>query len=224
MKGNRRLVAVGLALAALVVAALGATPLGQAASRVVKVALFAKNAGAVNGIKASRQPKPGHLLPLGANGMLPKGVVPAGERGPAGPAGPQGAQGPAGPAGAQGPQGEQGIPGPAGPQGAPGEDGEPGEDATRLWAVVAADGSLVRGRGATGARRAATGSFEVTFDTAVAACAYLGVVGATDGAATPPTGQITVGGSAAGDSVVLVETETSSGSNADRPFHLAVLC
>ena len=129
MKRNRRLVAVGLVLAALAVAALGATPLGQAASRVVKVALFAKNAGAVNGIKASRQPKAGRLLPLGANGAFPAGVVPAGERGPAGPAGPQG---PAGPAGPQGPQGEQGVPGPAGPQGAPGEDGEPGEDATRL--------------------------------------------------------------------------------------------
>ncbi len=54
-------------------------PLGQAAGRTV--ASFAKNAGAVNGIKASRKPAPGRLLPLGKNGKFPSAVVPV-VRGP----------------------------------------------------------------------------------------------------------------------------------------------
>jgi hypothetical protein len=76
---------------ALAVALLGATPLGQAAQNVV---LFARNAGKVNGIGASRTPRAGQLLPLGANRKFPKTVVPEG------------------PQGAQGPRGEQGPPGP----------------------------------------------------------------------------------------------------------------
>jgi hypothetical protein len=98
------LLALGLFLAALTVSSVG-----QAARRTVSS--FAHNAGAVNGIKASRTPKPGRLVPLGRNAKLPAAVLPLrrGERGdpgrpgPAGPQGPAGAQGPAGPPGAAGP-------------------------------------------------------------------------------------------------------------------------
>jgi hypothetical protein len=100
--------AVVIALTALLVAVFGATPLGHAAVNAVKVALFAKNAGKVNGIKASRTPTPGKLLALGSDGRFPASVVPVAQ----GPAGPTGATGPAGPAGSRG------APGPAGPPGA----------------------------------------------------------------------------------------------------------
>jgi hypothetical protein len=60
-----------------------------------RTALFAKNAGAVNGIKASRVPRARQLLPLNARGRFPSSVL-------AVPSGPQGLPGP------------QGIPGPAG--------------------------------------------------------------------------------------------------------------
>lgn len=85
--------------------ALAAGPAGGAARR--SIAAFAANAGAVNGIKASRTPKPGRLVPLGRNAKLPASVVPSqrgarGATGPAGPAGPPGATGPAGPAGPPG--------------------------------------------------------------------------------------------------------------------------
>ena len=98
-----------LAGAALALAVLTASPAGGAARR--SIAAFAKNAGAVNGIKASRTPKPGRLVPLGKNAKLPASVVPTirGERGPSGPTGAQGPQGPAGP------QGAAGATGPAGP-------------------------------------------------------------------------------------------------------------
>src|ERR671930_381866 len=51
---------------------------------------FAKNAGAVNAIRASRTPTPNMLLPLDANGKLPSSIGAVGPAGPAGPAGPVG--------------------------------------------------------------------------------------------------------------------------------------
>jgi hypothetical protein len=92
-----------LAGAALLLGLLAASPAGGAAKR--SIAAFARNAGAVNGIKASRTPKPGRLVPLGRNAKLPRSVVPTVR-------GVRGSQGPVGPAGPQGPKGE---PGPAGP-------------------------------------------------------------------------------------------------------------
>ncbi len=101
-----------LAGTALVLTALAAGPAGGAARR--SIVAFAANAGAVNGIKASRSPKPGRLVPLGRNAKLPASVVPT-RRGARGAAGPQGPVGPVGPAGSQGPQGPSGAPGAAGP-------------------------------------------------------------------------------------------------------------
>jgi len=101
--------------AVLALAALTVTPVGGAAGRAV--AAFALNAGAVNGIKASRTPKPGRLVPLGRNAKLPASVVPVqrGERGLTGPQGPVGPTGPQGPQGLTGPQGSTGPPGVPGP-------------------------------------------------------------------------------------------------------------
>jgi len=98
----------GLAGAVLALTALAAGPAGGAARR--SIAAFASNAGAVNGIKAARTPKPGRLVPLGRNAKLPASVVPSrrGTRGLTGPQGPVGPQGPAGPAGAAGPPGAAG--------------------------------------------------------------------------------------------------------------------
>ncbi len=101
-----------LVVPALVLAVLTVSSVGEAARRTVSS--FARNAGAVNGIKASRTPKPGRLVPLGRNAKLPAAVLPLrrGERGEPGRPGPAGPQGPAG---AQGPAGPAGPPGTAGP-------------------------------------------------------------------------------------------------------------
>jgi hypothetical protein len=92
---------VVLSIAALAAALLGSTSVGQAFSGVsfAKRAAFAKNAGAVNGIKASRTPMPGKLVPLGQDGKFPASV---GLAGPQGPKGDTGAQGPAGTNGVSG--------------------------------------------------------------------------------------------------------------------------
>ena len=91
--------------AALLLVLLAASPAGGAARR--SIAAFAHNAGAVNGIKASRTPKPGRLVPLGKNAKLPSSVVPTvrGARGLPGPQGQVGSAGPQGPRGATGPAG-----------------------------------------------------------------------------------------------------------------------
>jgi hypothetical protein len=127
---TRQRLPVVLSAAALVVAVLGATPNGFAAFRgVAKVALFARNAGKVSGIAASKKPKAGRLLPLGKNGKFPASVLPVAVQGPAGPEGARGPAGPAGPQGAQGIQGlkgAKGATGPAGPVGAAGPAGPPG--------------------------------------------------------------------------------------------------
>jgi hypothetical protein len=65
------------------------------------------------------------------------------------------------------------------------------------------------------------GSYEVTFAHGVAQCAHVATLALAD--ATGATGQIGVAPGTS-ESAVRVETETSSGSNADKAFHLAVLC
>jgi hypothetical protein len=133
----RRRVPIALGIAALVVGVLGFTPLVNAASRAVRVAVYAKNAGKVNGISASRKRKPGQLIALNKNGKFPASVIPdsaigleiegpqgpPGIQGPKGDTGPQGPKGDAGPAGAQGDPGLTGQRGPQGPQGPAGPPG-----------------------------------------------------------------------------------------------------
>jgi hypothetical protein len=111
------------ALVALAVALLGATQAGQAAVGAARVALFAKNSGKLNGLQASKRPKPGRLLPLGKNGKFPASVMPI----RVGAAGPQGLPGAQGPKGDKGDLGLQGPKGDAGAQGAKGDKGDPGE-------------------------------------------------------------------------------------------------
>lgn len=141
---SRRL-PIALGLAGLLVGLLGFTTLGQAAGTsaargvvTVKRALFAKNAGAVNGIHASRKPKAGQLVALNKNKKLPESVIPIELiiEGAQGPQGVQGEQGPAGPAGPEGPQGPSGPSGPAGPQGPEGPAGPAGAGATGVEIVT----------------------------------------------------------------------------------------
>jgi hypothetical protein len=93
--------ALCVALAALVVAA---TPVADAAS-IVKRSLFAQNSAMVGGVKVSKTPKAGRLLPLGRNGKFPASVVPAGKPGAAGATGATGSTGATGPTGPTGPAG-----------------------------------------------------------------------------------------------------------------------
>lgn len=215
MQRRKGAIPVALSIAALVVAVLGSTPYGEAAAkRVVKRALYALNADKVDGIDASRTPRAGQLLALDGSGKFPASVVPGGS-GTQGPAGPEGPQGPPGPAGPQGEKGEKGD------QGEKGEQGEPGAAAARLWAVVAADGTLLHGAGVTSVARTAAGLYDIAFTGDISACAAVGTLAASEGNAAA-TGQIGIGGGPEGG--IRVETEGSSGTQGDRAFQVAILC
>jgi hypothetical protein len=103
-------------LVAIVAVVISLTAPGYAA-QLVRTVFFAKKAGnaqKVDGLRASKTPRPNTLLALDSQGKLPSSV------GAVGPRGPQGVQGPHG---VQGPQGVQGLRGAAGAPGSALADG-----------------------------------------------------------------------------------------------------
>ncbi|MEV5695334.1 hypothetical protein [Micromonospora globbae] len=92
-----------------------------------------------------------------------------------------------------------------------------------LFAVVNANGTLIRGLGVATADRLATGMYQVIFDQDVSAAGYVGTLGLPGSTGVAPAGVISVAGRTGIPNGVFVETFTSDGTAADRPFHLAVL-
>ncbi|MCZ7420656.1 MULTISPECIES: hypothetical protein [unclassified Micromonospora] len=92
-----------------------------------------------------------------------------------------------------------------------------------LFAVVSADGLLVRGLGAAAANRLRTGMYQVVFDQDVTGASLVGTVGLPGSSGLAPAGQIAVAGRTGIPNAVFVTTFDGAGSAADRPFHLAVL-
>jgi len=62
------------------------------------------------------------------------------------------------------------LPGPPGAQGQPGAPGPQGEPATRLFAFVESNGTLMHGIGATGATSKVKGRYVVTFNRSMEGC------------------------------------------------------
>jgi hypothetical protein len=92
------------------------------------------------------------------------------------------------------------------------------------FAVVNAGGQQVRARGTTSAARTAEGRYQVIFDRDVRSCAYYATVGGPTAAAPPDNGQITVSSLASNINGVDVRTTGANGNDANKPFHLLVLC
>jgi hypothetical protein len=134
--------------------------------------------------------------------------------------------------GLQGAPGLQGSPGQKGDLGSKGDPGSPGKDATKLWAVVKGNGTLLASSGVSGAVRDAAGVYRVTFTQPVLQCAVLANVA---GYATANT-QFSPGGGAwdlliepqadltaePGKTVRLVAA--LAGTPADTSFHIAAFC
>src|SRR5204863_4686143 len=68
----KKSIAVAVSLVALTFVVLGVSQAGGGVVGGVRVALFAKNSGKVNGLQASKAPRPGRLVPLGKNGKFPR--------------------------------------------------------------------------------------------------------------------------------------------------------
>ena len=92
------------------------------------------------------------------------------------------------------------------------------------FAVVNAGGQQVRFRGTTSSARTAEGRYQVIFNRDVRGCGYYATVGGPTAAAPPDNGQITVSGLASNVAGVDVRTTGANGNDANKPFHLLVLC
>ena len=93
------------------------------------------------------------------------------------------------------------------------------------FAVVNATGQVVRGRDVSSVARTGDGRYQVIFNGDVRGCAYFATVGDTSAAAPPQNSHISVSSLASNANGVAVRTENgTNGSQANRPFHLIVMC
>ena len=92
------------------------------------------------------------------------------------------------------------------------------------FAVVNAGGQQVRARGTTSAARTAEGRYQVIFNRDVRGCAYFATIGGPTAAAPPDNGQITVSSLGSNINGVDIRTTGAQGNDANKPFHLLVVC
>ena len=93
------------------------------------------------------------------------------------------------------------------------------------FAVVTGGGQLARGRDISSVARTGDGRYQVIFNADIRGCAYFATVGDTSASGPPQNSQITVSSLATNFNGVAVRTENgNNGSEADRPFHLIVMC
>lgn len=122
---------------------------------------------------------------------------------------------------AGGEQGPQGDPGPAGPPGPAGE-------AVSRFAVVDANGTLVRGSGVASAQLLAgvpDGRYAVVFDDDISDCASVATVGRPGVNVGPPIGFAMVANWQDNPTNgVIVFVKDQDGAGAERGFHLMVVC
>ena len=93
------------------------------------------------------------------------------------------------------------------------------------YAVVTAGGQFVRGRDISSVARTGDGRYQVIFNADIRGCAYFATVGDPSAAAPPQNSHVTV--SSLGSHANGVDVRTENGNNsaeADRPFHLIVMC
>jgi hypothetical protein len=95
--------------------------------------------------------------------------------------------------------------------------------AQTFFAVIDANGTLVRGFGAVSALRIAVGTYQVVFSHDLTGSAYVGSIGLPGSLGASAPGEITVVGRAGIPNGVFIQTYTSAGVLADRGFHLAIL-
>jgi hypothetical protein len=91
------------------------------------------------------------------------------------------------------------------------------------WAVVASDGTLVRGSNATGVIKIATGQYEVDMNSKLTKCSFVGGAGST-GAGSSGFGVVTTANRSGNPKGVYVEIFNQAGAVADVSFHLNVTC
>jgi hypothetical protein len=93
------------------------------------------------------------------------------------------------------------------------------------YAVVNGGGQLVRGRDISSVARTGDGRYQVIFNADIRGCAYFATIGDPSAAGPPQNSQISVSSLGSNVNGVAVRTENgNNGSEANRPFHLIVMC
>jgi hypothetical protein len=93
------------------------------------------------------------------------------------------------------------------------------------YAVVNGNGQLVRGRDTSSVARTGDGRYQVIFNADIRGCAYFATIGDPSAAGPPQNSQISVSSLGSNVNGVAVRTENgNNGTEANRPFHLIVMC
>jgi hypothetical protein len=93
------------------------------------------------------------------------------------------------------------------------------------YAVVNGGGQLARGRDVSSVARTGDGRYQVIFGGDVRNCVYSATVGDASAAAPPQNSQISVSSLGSNVNGVSIRTENgNTGAEANRPFHLIVMC
>jgi hypothetical protein len=92
------------------------------------------------------------------------------------------------------------------------------------FAVVNGGGQLARGRDVSSVARTGAGRYQVIFNADIRGCAYFATIGDASAAAPPANAHVSVASLASNVNGVAVRTENANANEADRPFHLIVMC
>jgi hypothetical protein len=92
------------------------------------------------------------------------------------------------------------------------------------YAVVDANGQLSRGRDVSSVARTSNGRYQAIFNADIRGCAYFATVGDTSAAVPPQNSNVSVSSLASNVNGVAIRTENNNSVEADRPFHLIVMC
>jgi hypothetical protein len=204
---------VVLSAAALVVAVLGVTPVGQATSNAIQTH-FARNANFLRGNAPSVKAGKGKIPLANKAGKLDRSWGAVGGRGPQGPPGANGANG------------ANGAPGPKGDKGDPGQNGAPGPAAR--WAQFKADGQILAQSGGITLTAKATGAYWINFGSSLLGKALLASVRYGDVGFIQVVrcgGGVDGTGCAFGDNAnhLYVGTFTTAAVAADKAFYVTVV-
>ncbi|MGK5443952.1 hypothetical protein ACSNN7_19335 [Micromonospora sp. URMC 105] len=91
------------------------------------------------------------------------------------------------------------------------------------WAVVASNGTLLqRSANVVSTTKYGPGQYQVLFDYNVTRKAFVATIGTNDPNNVPPGGEVSVAPRYLTPNAVFIQTRTSGGTPADRPFHLIV--
>ena len=94
----------------------------------------------------------------------------------------------------------------------------------RVFAVVNANGTKLRGRAVASTSKIGTGVYDVRFNRNISKCAWTGTVGlGTFGGSTGPA-EITISGRAGTNNGLFVTTFNAAGNPTDQPFIATVIC